>query len=74
MIVARASTENPGIGGLLAPLVAGIEEYLPGSDAVGVEYPASLVEYGTSVNIGVASTSMEKYEALRSLILMMFEQ
>lgn len=64
MIVARASTENPGIGGLLAPLVSGIEKYLPGSDAVGVEYPATLVNYGTSVNSGVSSTFDEKGKAL----------
>lgn len=55
MIVARASTESPGIGSLLAPVVAGIQEYLPGSDYVGVDYPATLIEYGTSVEIGVAS-------------------
>lgn len=56
MIVARASTESPGIGGLLAPVVAGIEEYLPGSDSVGVDYPALLSSYAASISIGVSST------------------
>lgn len=54
MIVARGSTETTPIGTLLAPLVDGIEQYLPGSDAVGIDYPASLVAYSESVAIGVA--------------------
>lgn len=64
MIVARASTESPGIGSLLAPVVAVIQEYLPGSDYVGVDYPATLIEYGTSVEIGVAS----KLEDIQDLV------
>lgn len=56
MIVARATGEAPGIGGLLANVVLGILEYIPGSDYLGVDYPASWIEYGESVAIGVAST------------------
>ena len=56
MIVARASTESPGIGGLLAPLVSGIQQLLPGSDYEAVDFPASLVDYGGSISTGVSST------------------
>ncbi|KAL1306128.1 hypothetical protein AAFC00_004242 [Neodothiora populina] len=65
MIVARASTEETGIGSLLAPVVAGIQEFLPGSDAVPVDYPATLIEYGQSVGTGVSNATklIEEYVA-----------
>lgn len=65
MIVARASTEETGIGSLLTPLVETLEAYLPGSDAVAVDYPASLIEYGDSVNAGVTDMTnlIETYVA-----------
>ncbi|KAL1311485.1 hypothetical protein AAFC00_004426 [Neodothiora populina] len=55
MIVARGSTESPGTGTLLSPLISAVESHLPGSDHVAVDYPASLARYADSVYTGVSN-------------------
>lgn len=62
MIVARASTEAAGEGatGQLATLIA---SYLPGSDSVAVDYPATLTDYANSETSGVVAMTalIEEY-------------
>lgn len=57
MIVARASLEAPGQG-ILANVSSRITEQLPGSNAVAVDYPATLNNYQSSEGQGVAAMMM----------------
>lgn len=54
MIVARASTEAPGEG-VIGAVAASIAQQIPGSDAVAVDYPATLTNYTSSESQGVAA-------------------
>ncbi|KAK1466154.1 cutinase [Colletotrichum tamarilloi] len=57
MIVARASTEQPGTG-VIGAIANGIQSQIPGSDIVPVDYPALLNPYQPSQKAGV--TAMTK--------------
>ena len=52
MIVARGSSESPGLG-VLAALASNVTKKLPQSTAAGVDYPATFDEYFTSEAKGV---------------------
>jgi hypothetical protein len=54
IIVARASTEDPGQG-ILTNLVIDIFDTIPGSDSVAVDYPATLPDYPESEAKGVVA-------------------
>jgi acetylxylan esterase len=51
MIVARASTEDPGTG-IIGAVANGIAAQIPGSDIVAVDYPAVLNPYLESETAG----------------------
>ncbi|KAL9058017.1 MAG: hypothetical protein Q9162_002009 [Coniocarpon cinnabarinum] len=55
IIAARGSTEDPGAGPTLQPLITQIEQQIADADDVALDYPASLVDpiYGDSVHQGV---------------------
>ncbi|KAK0374664.1 cutinase [Colletotrichum abscissum] len=57
MIVARASTEQPGTG-VIGAIANSIQSQIPGSDIVPVDYPALLNPYQPSQKAGV--TAMTK--------------
>ncbi|KAK1621815.1 cutinase [Colletotrichum phormii] len=57
MIVARASTEQPGTG-VIGAIANNIQSQVPGSDIVPVDYPALLNPYQPSQKAGV--TAMTK--------------
>ncbi|KAF9869981.1 hypothetical protein CkaCkLH20_12590 [Colletotrichum karsti] len=57
MIVARASTEQPGTG-IIGSVADRVQAQIPGSDIVAVDYPAQLNPYNPSQRAGV--TAMTK--------------
>ncbi|KAH8897976.1 cutinase [Thozetella sp. PMI_491] len=54
MIVARASTEKPGTG-IIGAVATQVQQQIPGSDIVAVDYPATLDNYLTSESQGVSA-------------------
>lgn len=54
MIVARASTEQPGQG-IIGSVATQVQQAVPGSDSEAVDYPATLTDYLTSEASGVAA-------------------
>ncbi|KUJ06810.1 cutinase-domain-containing protein [Mollisia scopiformis] len=54
MIVARASTEQPGQG-IIGAVATQVQQQLPGSDSEAVDYPATLTDYLNSEASGVAA-------------------
>jgi hypothetical protein len=54
MIVARASTELPGQG-IIGEVASLVEQAIPGSDSVAVDYPATLFNYADSEAQGIAA-------------------
>ena len=58
MIVARGSTEAAGEG-ITGTVATSVQQAVPGSSSVGVDYPATLTDYLASEASGVAAmTSM----------------
>lgn len=57
MIVARASTEDPGTG-IIGQVANNVKSQIPDSDIVAVDYPALLSPYVSSQKAGV--TAMTK--------------
>ncbi|KAJ4415846.1 hypothetical protein N0V82_007106 [Gnomoniopsis sp. IMI 355080] len=54
MIIARASTEQPGPG-IIGAVATQVVQKLPGSDMIAVDYPATLTDYANSEASGVAA-------------------
>ncbi|KAH8647048.1 cutinase [Tricladium varicosporioides] len=54
MIVARASTEQPGQG-IIGAVASQVQQAVPGSDSEAVDYPATLQNYQSSEASGVAA-------------------
>ncbi len=54
MIIARASTEQPGTG-IIGTVATQVQQQIPGSDVVAVDYPATLENYVTSESQGVVA-------------------
>lgn len=65
MIVARASTENPGEG-IIGAVATMVKAALPGSDSEAVVYPATLTDYQASESSGVAAMTklVQDYAAM----------
>ncbi|KAF8857686.1 cutinase [Acephala macrosclerotiorum] len=64
MIVARASTEQPGQG-IIGAVATQVQQQVPGSDSEAVDYPATLTDYLNSEASGVAAMTklVENYAA-----------
>lgn len=64
MIVARASTEQPGQG-IIGAVATQVQQQVPGSDSEAVDYPATLTDYLNSEASGVAAMTklIENYAA-----------
>jgi acetylxylan esterase len=54
MIIARASTENPGPG-VIGQVATDVMQQVPGSDMVAVDYPATLQNYQSSEGQGTTA-------------------
>lgn len=54
MIVARASTEQPGQG-IIGAVATQVQQAVPGSDSEAVDYPATLQNYQSSEASGVVA-------------------
>lgn len=54
MIIARASTEKPGVG-IIGGVATQVQQQLPGSDVEAVDYPATLENYQQSEAAGVSA-------------------
>jgi hypothetical protein len=54
MIVARASTEQPGEG-IIGAVATQVQQSVPGSDSEAVDYPATLNDYTFSESAGVSA-------------------
>ncbi|KAM3077181.1 hypothetical protein ACMFMF_005093 [Clarireedia jacksonii] len=54
MIIARASTEAPGEG-IIGAVATMVKQAIPGSDSEAVDYPATLTQYQSSEQSGVAA-------------------
>jgi acetylxylan esterase len=57
MIVARASTEQPGEG-IIGAVATQVQQEVPGSDSEAVVYPATLTDYLNSEASGVAAMTL----------------
>lgn len=53
MIVARGSSEAPGLG-WMGTVAGNVSELIPGSTVAAVDYPATFANYTTSEGIGAA--------------------